>query len=98
VEELEDEADARSPEAGGRGLAKAVDARPVDGELAVGGSIEAADEVEQRGLAASRRSHDGGDPTRLDRQVDPIERGLGRAVVAFRDLVERDDGVHLGPP
>ena len=46
------------------------------------GRSSAADEVEQRRLAAPRRAHDRGDPAGLDVEADAVEGGPGGAVVA----------------
>ena len=70
VEELEDEADVRAAEPGGSRLAEPVDADAVDRDLALRRPVEAADEVEQRRLAAAGRAHDRGDAAGLDVEID----------------------------
>ena len=76
VEELEDEPDVGPPEPRRAGLAETVDPDAGDLDLALGRAVEAADQVEQRRLAAARRTHDRGDPAGLDVEVDVVERGL----------------------
>ena len=58
------------------------------------GRSSAADEVEQRRLAAARRAHDRGDPPGLDVEVDRVERGARRSRVALADAAQRDDRFH----
>ncbi len=67
VEGLEHEPDLASAQTGERPLAQRVDAAPGDGHLAAGGAFQTAEQVQERGFAASARVHDG-------------ERLVGRAI------------------
>ena len=75
LEELEHEADLGAPEPGGARLAQLVHANAVEADLAAGRPIQPADQVEQRRLAASRRTHDRGHPAGLDIERERVERG-----------------------
>ena len=71
VEELEDEADVRAAEPR-RAVSLSRSTRtPVDHDLARRRPVEAADQVEQRRLAAARRAHDRGDaPGSMSRSIE----------------------------
>jgi hypothetical protein len=100
VVELEDETDVVA--APGRQLpgAHRVDALPVDVDLTAAGRIQSADQVEQRGLARTRRAHQCDEVALLDVQVDAVQNldlfraalvGLGE--VANADQCRHGSGV-----
>jgi hypothetical protein len=55
-------------------LALVCERLPREHDLAVARRVQAGDEVEQRRLAAARRSHDGDELPLADRQVDAAQR------------------------
>ena len=94
VEELEDEADVLAPELRQLGVAELGDGRPVDLDVALGGTVEAGEDVHEGRLAGARGPHDGGELAALDVQRDAAQRshrGVAFAVDAD-DVVRRDDG------
>ncbi len=82
VEELEDHPDPAAAEARRAGLAEPVDPRVGDGDRAARRPVEPGDQVQQRRLAAARRSHDRDGFARPDLEADPVERRTP-AVVAL---------------
>jgi hypothetical protein len=78
VEELEDEADAAAADFGQLGVRQVAQVVAVNQHRAAGGPVQPAQQVEQRGLAATARPHDGHELARLDLQRDAIERRHGR--------------------
>ncbi len=94
VEELEDDADAAAPENRPAGLAVLVDPLTAQPQLPAVGPLEAADQVQQRGLAGSRRPGDRDELARVDGQVHPAH-GVDRrafAVVRLGQALGTDDG------
>src|SRR5262249_27303048 len=71
--ELEDEADVGGAPARKLALGKAVDARARDRDLAGVRPVDAAEQVEQRGLARAGRPHHGDEVALRDRQVEMVE-------------------------
>ena len=73
VEGLEDEPDVGPPHPGQRLLAQLVDAAPRQPHLPGRRALQAAQQVQQRRLAATARPHHGERLARGDLQLDPIE-------------------------
>ena len=73
VERLEDEADLVSAELGEGPLGELVDAPPVQPQLAGGRSVEPAEEMEQRRLAAAARPHHRQRLATCDVEVDLVD-------------------------
>ena len=74
VVELEHEADTVAAEARELGLVRAGEIAPAIRERAIGGHVEAAEIVEQRGLAASRCAEEDDEFAGVKIEVDAIER------------------------
>src|SRR5690606_16111915 len=74
VEALEDEADGAAAEAGAPALGEPGRGVPVEPVLPAGGAVEQAEDVEERGLPAPRRPHDGDELAALDLDGDAAER------------------------
>jgi hypothetical protein len=85
VEALEDEADVLLAQSRQPGFAGPRDLFPMQPELTLVGSVEQADEVQQRALAAAAGAHDGGELAGLHGEVDAAQRGRhhGLGAVAF---------------
>ena len=94
VEELEHEPDPGSSEAGRIRLAQPIDPHAVDEDLAARGPVEAADQVEERGLATARRAHDRGDGPGHDVEIDRVEGGRSVGGVALGDTAKADERFH----
>src|SRR6185437_11751541 len=94
VEELEDHADVPAPEAGQAGLAELVHPLPRHQDLAAGGTVEAGDEVEQRGLAAPGRAHHRERLAGRHRQADVVHGGGSVLVVTFGHIGELNEVIH----
>ena len=64
------------------------------------GRIEAADQVEQRGLAGSRRTHERDEIPGLDVQIDAVQDFdlLRAARVGLAEILDLDQGIHWTPP
>ena len=89
VEELEDEADFVAAEAGEIVIGEGGDGLAVDADLARGGAVQAADEIEEGGLAGARGSDDGDHLAARDFQMDGFERSdLAFPVVELGDARE----------
>ena len=73
VVELEDEADIAGAPGGELAFGHAVDALIGDRKLTLIDMIDAAEQVQQRGLARTGRSHDGDEIAARDRHVEMIE-------------------------
>ncbi|MDT4874180.1 hypothetical protein FQZ97_1094660 [compost metagenome] len=73
-----------------------VDALAFDLDLAAGGRIQAADQVEQRGLAGTGRAHQGDEVAVRDVQVDAVQHLhlFGAALVGLGEVAEGDEGGH----
>src|SRR3954454_31073 len=82
VEELEDQADGGASVAGGGGLAQPVHAGAADRDGALGGAVEAGDQVEQGRLAAAGRTEQRQAFTLGDMQAQVVEGGLVALVTA----------------
>src|SRR5262249_59368446 len=99
VEELEDEADVIAPEPGQLRLAQAAEVGPTHGYAAGARLVKPGDEVEERGLAAARRSHDGRELAALDRQRHAVQGSGDAALVDLGDIGQSDQIFHvLGAP
>ena len=95
VEELEDEADLLAAEVGELVLREVRDVDAVDDDASVGGRVDAAEEVEERGLARAARSDDRHELAARDAEIDVVEGGdvdLAHLVV-LADVLEHDDVV-----
>jgi len=68
----------------------------VQGDLAAGGPVQAAEQVQERGLAAAGRAHDGDEIPPLDGEVDARQRvdRLRAQPVLLPELRGLEDG-HL---
>src|SRR5690606_21725718 len=75
VEALEDEAERAPPEVGPAALVVARDVGAVEDEPPAAGLVEQAEDVEQRGLAAAARPHDGDELAGPGLERDVVERG-----------------------
>ena len=75
IEELKDEADLAAAQQRPGRLAELVDPAPAEMDLAGGGPVEAAEQMQQSGLAAARGPHDADELALGDRQVDTAQRG-----------------------
>src|SRR3954453_9370770 len=85
VERLEDEPDVTTAKLGELAVVHADDLRAGDRDGALGGDVEAGEDVHQGGLARPRRAHDGHELAGGNIDVDAPERldgGLARAVAA----------------
>ena len=74
VEELKDEADLAAAQQRPGRLAELVDPAPAEMDLAGGGPVEPAEQVQQGRLAAARGPHDADELALGDRQVDAAQR------------------------
>ena len=93
VEELEDEADLVPPHSRQIVVGETREQLAVDPHVARACGVEAADEVEQRGLAGSRRPDDRHHLAAIDRQRDVVERDdAALAVELLGDGEELDGG------
>src|SRR5690606_22475892 len=100
VVELEDEADVLGAPARQFAGLELVDALAVDADAAGGGRVQAADQVQQGGLARARRAHQGDEGTALDLEVDAVQHFhlLLAAGVVLGELPDLDQGLgHRGP-
>ena len=79
VEELEDEARLLAPQAGRLRVAQAADHLAVEHDLAAGGPVEPAEQLEQRALAGAGRAHQGHELAAADLERD-ASQGLDLAV------------------
>ena len=98
VEELEDEADVAPAELRQLRIAELGDVRPVDGDLALGGLVQAGEDVHERGLAGLGGAHDARELLALDVEVDAAQ-GADRGVpfpVDADEVARRDDGAVAG--
>src|SRR3546814_8914276 len=86
VVELEHEADVLAAPLRQLAGAHAVDARAVDLDLAAAGRVQAADQVEQGGLARTRGTHQRDEVALVDVQVQAVQHGdlLRAALVGLR--------------
>src|SRR6185437_7884246 len=73
VVELEYEADVRGPPASKGALAEPVDPLAADAQRPLGRRIEAADQIEQRGLSRARGSHEREEIPRSDVEIDVVQ-------------------------
>ena len=96
VEELEHEPDPGSTEAGRIRLTQSVDPDAVDEDLAARWSVEAADQIEEGGLATARRPHDRRDSPGHDVEIDRVEGCWSIGGVALGDAAKADEWFH-GP-
>jgi hypothetical protein len=80
VEELEDEAHLAAAQQRPGRLAELVDPAAAEVDLAGGRSVEPAEQVQQRRLAAARGPHDADELALGDRQVDTAQRRDGDPV------------------
>jgi hypothetical protein len=87
VEELEDHADLAAAEACRARFAEHVHPFVADADRPARRLVHPGDEVEQRGLARTGRSHDGHRLAGLDPQAHVIDGGRGRTVVALEDVL-----------
>ncbi len=70
---------------------------PGDADGARARPVERADDVQQRRLSGSRRSHDGDEFAFVDAQADTVERSHGRrARVVLLDVDDLEGGAHDG--
>ena len=88
---LPDEAEHLAPVAGPFGGAHLADPVAGDDDTSGGRDVEAAEDAQQRALAAARRTDDGDELTRLDRQVEALQRDD----LEVGDLVDLHDAVAL---
>ena len=94
MELLEDEADGFGAKAGQLGARQRGRVDRTDAHGAVGRLIEATEDIQQGGLAGSRRSHDGDPLPGFHGKADAVERFDRRcpaAVVCFRDVFQLDE-------
>lgn len=84
VEELEDDTDVTAAHDRQLILGEAVDGFAVDRDRAIGGRLEAGNEVEQRGLPAARRPHHGDELPARDLHVEAPESADGDLLVIGR--------------
>src|SRR5450755_1843787 len=90
IEELEDETDFVAPETGERVVGEPGDGLAVDADLASGRAVQAADQIEERGLAGAGGADDGNHLAARDLEIDRFERGdLALAVIDLGDACER---------
>src|SRR5690606_771912 len=86
----------------GRQLARthAIDALPGNLDLAAGGRVQAADEVQERGLARTRGAHQRDEITGGDVQVQAVQHVdlLRAALVGLAEVSDRYQGGHDGAP
>ena len=95
VEGLEDETDLLIAHARQCAIRHLRDVFAVEPVLAARWRVQAAEDVHQRGLARSRRAHDGHELAALDGHVDAAQ-GLHRVlprVVGLGDRLELDEGL-----
>src|SRR5690606_38108955 len=100
VVELEHEADMLGTPAGQLAGLELVDTLAVDADAAGGGRIQAADQVQQGGLARARRAHQGEEIATLDVEVDAVQHLdlLLATDVMLGELPDLDQGLgHRGP-
>lgn len=89
IEELKNETDLVAAYARQRIVGEAAEARAVDRDLAGGGMIEAADQVEQRRFPRAGRAHDANHLPEADFEIDARERGdAALAIIFFGDVRE----------
>ena len=100
VEELEDEARLVAAQLRRGVVAELAHDRPVEHDLAGGRAVQPAEEVQERALAGARRSHDGHELARLDRQRDAPDGGDVDAAhaVAPGEVARLEDGRHQAAP
>ena len=99
VEGLEDEADLLVADAGQLVVVQLADQLAVEPVFALGGRVQAADQVHQRGLAGAGGAHDGDVLVVLDAHGDAAQRLhllLGAHVVGAPEVLD-DDDVAAGP-
>ena len=98
VEGLEDEADLLVADARQLVVVQLADQLAVEPVAALGGRVQAADQVHQRGLAGAGRAHDGHVLVVLDAQGDAAQRLhlLLRAHVVGAPQILDDDHVAVG--
>jgi hypothetical protein len=94
VERLEHEADRVAAQPGQGGLAHLVDTLPGQPQLTAGGPLQPAEQVQQRGLAAAARPHDGHRLATFDVQVDLVDRAHQRGALAV--FLAQRAGAHQG--
>src|SRR2546429_2820879 len=73
MECLEDEADLVAPDRRQTAFVQAVDADAVELDLAGIGAIEAAEQMQQRGLSGARPADDGNELAPRDLEISPVE-------------------------
>ena len=86
---LEDESDFLGAEAREAGFVEARDVGAINDGPAGRGSIEAAENIDQRGLARAGRAHDGDPFAGLDAERDAVERA--DVAELFADIFDLDD-------
>jgi hypothetical protein len=91
--ELEHEADRSVAEVGQRGGAELGDVPSAEAQLAGGGQIEGAEDVQERGLADARGAHDGDHLPRLEGEGDAAQ-DLDGPTSVLKGLVQID---HVDP-
>src|SRR5512143_26522 len=93
IVELEDEADVRASPFRERALAHRRDLPVADDDPARGGAVDARDEVQERGLARARGTHERHEIPLVDRERQVVEHGedLGVARVLFHERVDADE-------
>jgi hypothetical protein len=80
VEELEHDADVAAPIERQLPFRQRSELAVTDGHRARGGTVDAAEEMEERGLSAPGRAQHGEELSRRDIQVDAVQRGDARPV------------------
>src|SRR5205823_28783 len=95
VVELEDEADVPGPPAGQFAFGHFGDDVLADGDAALGGAIEAGNEVEQRGLAGPGRPHEREELAGAHVEREPLEHldGLAAARERLVQVANLNDGL-----
>src|SRR3546814_6868575 len=93
VVELEHEADVVAAPLRQLAGAHAVDARAVDLDLAAAGRVQAADQVEQGGLARTRGTHQRDEVALVDVQVQAVQHGdlLRAALVGLGEVARSEE-------
>ena len=95
VEELEDEANALPPDAGELVVGEAFERAALERQLAGGGPIHRATEVQQCRFAATRRAHQGHEIAAVDGESDSVERAdRGAATGVGPGQLGRDEEGH----
>ena len=98
IEKLEYDAQPLAPVSGERGVVRAIQTQPIDGDLAGRRLIEAAKEIEQSALAAAARAGHRGKGPRRDLEAD-VAQSVHFARIGLiysRDMVELDHGLDEG--